>query len=195
MEPFSPLCLLIPSQATDVYGPFTFPTRIDRLRLNPTACVALGAPGAHLPFYSAVTDARFADLSGDVDILSADGSHTLLQLEGLHTTPLSPLTSANDVPFFTEVIWDVDRPGQLKKGEGMHDHSMAMDLERVAHFYFRKLQNSLQHSDRANASWNHTHLLSYVEHCTKSVANGKHRFAKQEWANDTMADIAPILDR
>lgn len=171
------------------------PTRIDRLRLNPTACVALGAPGAHLPFYSAVTDARFADLSGDVDILSADGSHTLLQLEGLHTTPLSPLTSANDVPFFTEVIWDVDRPGQLKKGEGMHDHSMAMDLERVAHFYFRKLQNSLQHSDRANASWNHTHLLSYVEHCTKSVANGKHRFAKQEWANDTIADIAPILDR
>ncbi|OQE15068.1 hypothetical protein PENFLA_c034G04575 [Penicillium flavigenum] len=170
------------------------PTRIDRLRLNPAACVTLGAPGAELPFYSAVTDARFAELSGDVDVLSTDGSHTLLQLEGLHTTPLSPLTSTNDVPFFTEVIWDVDRPGQLKKGEGMHDHSMAMDLERVAHFYFRKLQNSLQHSDRANASWNHTHLLSYVEHCTKSVANGKHRFAKQEWANDTMADIAPILD-
>lgn len=175
------------------------PTRIDRLRLNPTACVTLGAPGADLSFYSAVTDARFAELSGDVDIFSADGRHILVQLEGLHTTPLSPLTSTNDVPFFTEVIWDVDRPTgwQPKKAEDMlpQDRSLGMDLERVAHFYFKKLENSLQRSDRANATWNHTHLLSYAEHCTTSVANGKHKFAKPEWANDTMEHVAPILDR
>lgn len=175
------------------------PTRIDRLRLNPTACAVLGAPGVDLPFYSAVTDARFAELSGDVDIFSADGRHTLVQLEGLHTTPLSPLTSTNDVPFFTEVIWDVDRPTgrKSKKAEDMfpQDRSLALDLERVAHFHFKRLENSLGHSDHANTSWNHTHLLSYAEHCTTSVANGKHKFAKLEWANDTMEDVAPILDR
>ncbi|OQD60396.1 hypothetical protein PENPOL_c024G00628 [Penicillium polonicum] len=175
------------------------PTRIDRLRLNPTTCAVFGAPGANLPFYSAVTDARFAELSGDVDIFSADGRHTLVQLEGLHTTPLSPLTSINDVPFFTEVIWDVDRPTgqQSKNAEDMlpQGRSLVLDLERVAHFHFKKLENSLEHSDRANTNWNHTHLLSYAGHCTTSVANGKHKFAKPEWANDTMEDIAPILDR
>ena len=175
------------------------PTRIDRLRLNPTTCAVFGAPGANLPFYSAVTDARLAELSGDVDIFSADGRHTLVQLEGLHTTPLSPLTSINDVPFFTEVIWDVDRPTgqQSKNAEDMlpQGRSLVLDLERVAHFHFKKLENSLEHSDRANTTWNHTHLLSYAGHCTTSVANGKHKFAKPEWANDTMEDIAPILDR
>ncbi|KAJ5374411.1 Acyl transferase/acyl hydrolase/lysophospholipase [Penicillium concentricum] len=174
------------------------PTRIDRLRINPSACVALGAPGAELPFYSAVTDARFAELSGDVDMFSADGRHTLVQLEGLHTTPLSPLTSTNDVPFFTEVIWDVDRPTlqQRKDTADMlpQDRSLGIDLERVAHFYLKKLEHSLQDSDRANATWNHKHLLSYVEHCTTSVANGEHKFAKPEWANDTMDNITPILN-
>lgn len=176
------------------------PTRIDRLRLNPTACVALGGQGADLPFYSAVTDARFAELSGDVDIFSADEKKTLVQLEGLHTTPLSPLTSANDIPFFTEVTWDFDRPmGRDPKLGGVEmlpqDRSLALELERVAHFYLKKLDSSLQQSDRANTTWHHAHLLSYVEHCVSSVANGKHKFAKPEWASDTMDDIAPILDR
>jgi hybrid polyketide synthase/nonribosomal peptide synthetase ACE1 len=175
------------------------PTRIDRLRLNPSACVALGAPGAELPFYSAVTDARFAELSGDVDMFSADGRHTLVQLEGLHTTPLSPLTSTNDVPFFTEVIWDVDRPTVQQRNEAAdmlpQDRALGIDLERVAHFYLKNLRNSLQHFDRANATWNHKHFLSYVDHCTTSVANGQHKFAKPEWANDTMDNITPILKR
>jgi hybrid polyketide synthase/nonribosomal peptide synthetase ACE1 len=175
------------------------PTRIDRLRLNPSACVSLGAPSTDLLFYSAVTEARFAELSGDVDIFSVDGRHTLIQLEGLHTTPLAPLTSANDVSFFTEYEWGVDRPTgrdfDVDKEMNLHDRSLGLDLERVAHFYFRELDRSLQLSDRANAAWNHTHLLSYVDHCLSSVATGKHKFAKLEWASDTMDDIAPILER
>ncbi|QQK39474.1 Hybrid NRPS/PKS enzyme, putative [Penicillium digitatum] len=175
------------------------PTRIDRLRINPTACITPGPLGAELSFYSTVTDTRFAELSGDVEIYSAHGRNTLVQLEGLHTTPLSPLISTNDVPFFTEIIWDVDRPtgGQTNKAQDMHPegYSLGMDLERVAHFYLKQLETSLQHSDRANATWNHAHFLSYVEHCTMSVTNGKNKFAKPEWAYDTMDIVAPILDR
>lgn len=173
------------------------PTRIDRLRLNPSACASLAAPGANLPFYSAVTDARFAELSGDVDIFSAAGKHTLVQLEGLHTTPLSPLTSANDVPFFTEVTWDVDEPTGSNAITELtaEDYALGLDLERVAHFYFKQLNTSISQSERANAAWNHVHLLSYTEHCINSVASGKSKFAKAAWANDTLGDITPILDR
>jgi hybrid polyketide synthase/nonribosomal peptide synthetase ACE1 len=173
------------------------PTRIDRLRLNPSACAALAAPGATMPFYSTVTDARFAELSGDVDIFSTDGKHTLVQLEGLHTTPLSPLTPANDVPFFTEVIWDVDGPTGTEATTELtsQDHVLGLDLERIAHFYFKKLYSSISRSERAKAAWNHVHLLSYAQHCISSVASGKHKIAKAEWANDTLDDITPILDR
>ncbi|KAJ6080912.1 hypothetical protein N7499_005786 [Penicillium canescens] len=173
------------------------PTRIDRLRLNPSACAALAAPGADMPFYSTVTDARFAELSGDVDIFSTDGKHTLVQLEGLHTTPLSPLTPANDVPFFTEVIWDVDGPTGTKATTKLtpQDDALGLNLERIAHFYFKKLYSSISRSERAKAAWNHAHLLSYAQHCISSVASGKHKIAKAEWANDTLADITPILDR
>lgn len=174
------------------------PTRIDRIRLNPNACIALGGPGADLPFYSAVTDARFAELSGDVDILSSDGRHTLVQLEGLHTTPLSPLTSDNDIPFFTKVTWDVDRPtcpDSTRVEMLPEEHSLALDLERVAHFYFKTLIDSLKETDRTKAAWNHTHFLSYVEHCISLVAHGRHSFANSEWTNDTLDNIAPILDR
>lgn len=175
------------------------PTRIDRLCLNPSLCATRGAPGTYLPFHSVVTEARFSELSGDVDIFSSDGTQTLIQLEGLHTTPLSPLTSANDVPFFTEVTWGVDKPAgrefNVDPGTTSIEHSLGLELERVAHYYFKELNHSLQPPDRANAGWNHAHFLSYVDHCISSVANGQHKFGIPEWTNDTIADIAPIIER
>ncbi|CAG7931952.1 unnamed protein product [Penicillium olsonii] len=175
------------------------PTRIDRLCVNPSACVALGASGSNLPFHSVVTEARFSELSGDVDIFSADGVDTLIQLEGLHTTPLSPLTSSNDVPFFTEVTWGVDKPTgrgfNIDDEMKIHEHSLALDLERVAHFYFKEIDRVLEPADRANAAWNHVHLLSYIEHCVSSVASGRHKYGKLEWASDTIDNISPILER
>lgn len=175
------------------------PTRIDRLCLNPSACAALGAPGAGLPFHSVVTEARFSELSGDVDIFSSDGINTLVQLEGLHTTPLSPLTSASDVPFFTEVTWGVDRPMErefcVDHGTSSIEHTLGLDLERVAHYYFKELNRSLGPLDRANASWNHAHFLSYVDHCISSVATRQHKFGNLEWTNDTVDDIVPIIER
>ncbi|KAJ5327638.1 Acyl transferase/acyl hydrolase/lysophospholipase [Penicillium brevicompactum] len=158
------------------------PTRIDRLCLNPSACAALGAPGAGLPFHSVVTEARFSELSGDVDIFSSDGINTLVQLEGLHTTPLNPLTSASDVPFFTEVTWGVDGPMEgefcVDHGTSSIEHTLGLDLEH-----------------RANASWNHAHFLSYVDHCISSVATCQHKFGNREWTNDTIDDIVPIIER
>ncbi|CAG8923339.1 unnamed protein product [Penicillium salamii] len=175
------------------------PTRIDRLCVNPLACATLGAAGADLPFHSVVTEARFSELSGDVDIFSVDGTDTLIQLEGLHTTPLSPLTSSSDVPFFTEVTWGVDKPigGEFNIDHEMtmDEQSLSLDFERVAHFYFKELDRLLQPADRTNAARHHVHLLSYMEHCISSVASGRHKHGKLEWASDTIDNILPILER
>lgn len=175
------------------------PTKIDRIRINPSCCTALAGPGSHLPFYSSVAAARFAELSGDVHIYSADGRYTVVQLQGLHTTPLTPLTPATDVPMFTEITWAPEEPtGREVKSEISwlpDDCTPSLDLERVAHFYLKKLRSSMSEIEGSDISWRHGHLLSYASHCTSLVASGEHPFARPEWANDTRDDIAGILDK
>jgi hybrid polyketide synthase/nonribosomal peptide synthetase ACE1 len=174
------------------------PTKIDRIRINPSSCAVLARRDTDLHFYSSVVDARFAELSGDVDIFSADGRYTVVQLQGLHTTPLSPLSAATDVTMFTELIWAHEEP----TGRKVHltdllkeELSQSMDFERVAHFYLKDLHSSFQQSDHSEIAWHHQHFLSYVNHCVSLVASGSHPFARPQWAHDTKELISGILGR
>lgn len=175
------------------------PTRIDRIRINPSCCVEKAAPGTLLPFYASVADARFAELSGDVDIYSSDGENTVVQLQGLHTTPLTPLSSATDVPMFTEMTWAPEAPtgleGKINQQWSAEDCAHALDLERIAHFYLKNLHMSISESERSQITWHHMHLLAYAGHCTKLVKSGGNTVAKQEWADDTKESISVVLQR
>lgn len=175
------------------------PTKIDRIRINPFSCVALAGPGSQLPFFSSVADARFAELSGDVDIYSADGKSTFVQLQGLHTTPLTPLTATADVPMFTEITWGPEGPvGRDSEADidwPPADCILALDLERVAYFYLKRLHFLESERGDAEVAWYHRHLLSYASQCTALVRAAKHPFAEPEWANDTTTDISKLLEK
>lgn len=172
------------------------PTKIDRIRINPSCIVGMAGPGTLLPFYASVADARFAELSGDVDIYSADGKHTVVQLQGLHTTPLSPLSSATDVPMFTEMTWLPEEPNvHTGRDWFSEDCTHSLHLERIAHFYLKNLHLSMSDPERSRAQSQHSHLLDYASHCTALVKSGYHPFAKQEWANDTHQTISEIFQR
>ncbi|KAJ5682101.1 uncharacterized protein N7477_002041 [Penicillium maclennaniae] len=174
------------------------PTKINRIRINPSSCVAFARPDTNVRFYSAVASTKFARLSGDVNMYSADGRYTMVQLQGLNTTPLTPLSSATDVTMFTELTWAYEEP----TGRNMYsddwfkeDLSQSLDLERVAHFYLRKLHCSFQQTDHSTIAWHHQHLLTYANHCVSLVASGNHPFARPEWAHDTKETISEILKR
>lgn len=175
------------------------PTKIDRLRINPFGCVDMAGPGMIVPFYACVTDARFAELSGDVDIYSSNGKHTVVQLQGLHTTPLTPLSSSTDVPMFTEMTWAAEQPAGCDRNGDQdwfnEDCAHSVDLERIAHFYLKNLHMSISHKERQQIQWHHYHLLAYAGHCTALVKSGDHPIAKQEWADDTKESISEILSR
>ncbi|OOQ83961.1 polyketide synthase/peptide synthetase [Penicillium brasilianum] len=172
------------------------PTKINRIRINPSCIVGMAGPGTLLPFYASVADARFAELSGDVDIYSADGKHTVVQLQGLHTTPLSPLSSATDVPMFTEMTWLPEEPnGHTGRDWFSEDCTHSLHLERIAHFCLKNLHLSMSDPERSRAQPQHSHLLDYASHCTALVKSGDHPFAKQEWANDTHQTISEIFQR
>ncbi|KAJ3534043.1 hypothetical protein NM208_g7715 [Fusarium decemcellulare] len=175
------------------------PTKIDRLRINLTPCweTTLQA-GAHLPFYSSMANTGGADLSGDVEIHSVDGSHTIIQLQGLHATPLDPSTSENDANIFSELTWGPEIPtGTKVTWEGVEyadDLDLSFLMERVAYFYLRQIDAAFPKGQRDCFEWHHDRLFDYVDHCLKYVASGTHPYAKKEWVNDKKEEILRIID-
>ena len=173
------------------------PTKIDSICINPSGCMNLAGPGLELPFRSSVASSRFSELSGDVDIYSADGKYTVIQLQGLHTTPLAPVTPANDVLMFTEMEWAPEEPTVNDSDQSLStsgDLSICLDMERVAYFYLRRLHSD-ETSTMSSIAPNHEHLITYAQHCAIVVSSGNHPYARSEWSNDTASTISEILSR
>jgi hybrid polyketide synthase/nonribosomal peptide synthetase ACE1 len=89
------------------------PTRIERLAINVEECLRCLPSSSQLPFYS-TSDPQsgtsvMGDLVGDVEIHAASGEQkTLVLLQGLHVTPLTPPSSTNDHKVFLDVTWVPD---------------------------------------------------------------------------------------
>ncbi|KAJ5784606.1 Acyl transferase/acyl hydrolase/lysophospholipase [Penicillium pulvis] len=173
------------------------PTKIDSIRINPTLALELGGPGSELPFYSSVASARFSELSGDVDLYSSDGQCTVVQLEGLHTTPLTPLTVTTDVPMFTEIQWAPEEPtgAEVDVEVDLHDQADILAMERVAHFYLKNLQLSVGETEIPVLAAHHAHLLSYSSHCASIVKSNEHPWVPSRFSDDTATDISRVLSR
>ncbi|KAJ5247638.1 hypothetical protein N7468_002621 [Penicillium chermesinum] len=175
------------------------PTKIDRLRINPKVLSQSATPGSYLPFRSSAITTSFSDLSGDVDMYSSDGVNTAIQLEGLHTTPLTPFSSENDVPMFTKVTWNLEAPAQRKLEtpviEFAADYTLSLDLERISHHYLRRLHQTIPLPENTDIAQHHKYFLKYASYCAAHVQSGSHPFAKPEWADDTADDILKVFER
>lgn len=170
------------------------PTSIDHIRVDPSSFRSTAVPGSRLPFYSSVAEGKFSELSGDVEIYSPDSRSTILQLEGLHTTPLAPLSPATDTPLFTEITWAPERPSVYDLPSapepGSQDYNISLDLERVALFYLKQL--AVQSESIPRISGKLHSLVSYAKHCVTQVESCEHLFAQSQWSNDTTKDIDTI---
>ena len=177
------------------------PTSIDRLRIDPAGIVHHKGSSAssHLGFFASITSNRPTDLSGDVEIHSQDGSTTLVQLQGLRTTPLTPAVPSNDLQLFFKTSWQVDaptgNPGLWEGGENSYDYDLAFAQERVAYYYIRLLNEAIPPSKRSDLEWYHKVFYEYIDHTLAWVNKGTHPFAKPEWSKDTQYDLLKIFER
>jgi hybrid polyketide synthase/nonribosomal peptide synthetase ACE1 len=182
------------------------PTTIDQLRINVWASAQLkGPPGSKLPFYASIRGSQSqGDLAGDVEIHSADGTTTLVQLQGLHTTPLTKPASSNDVKLFFETTWNVEAPvGNQSLWEGSEgavddqsgNFALSFSLERVAYYYVRALGEAISAPERAQLDWHHKIFFQYIDNIVQQVASGTHPYAKTEWSNDSHDVILAIMDK
>ncbi|RYP73786.1 hypothetical protein DL770_007712 [Monosporascus sp. CRB-9-2] len=177
------------------------PTRIDRIRINPSLCGRHWLDAAQVPFVASMSDEaesrEVSGFQGDVDIHDSTGEHTAVQVEGLHVVPFTPASSADDQQQFYATHWvysepNADIPGTYEAS--VQDKKMATILERGSYFYLRQLEDQIPadhpgRSDTYNAAY-----LAFASHTHDLVQQGKHRYAKKEWLNDTLEDILVLSE-
>lgn len=177
------------------------PTMIERLRINLPACC--DPPGSKLPFYATLSSlassimpsSSASVVSGDVEVHSADKKTTIIQLQGLHATPLDRPSPKDDFSLFSEIVWGPATPiASASLGTASVNTEELTTLERVAFHYLKTLVDTFPPSKRAGLEEHHLSLFAYAEHSVDWVVSGTHPFGQKQWVEDTRQDILAIVD-
>ncbi|KAL8840015.1 MAG: hypothetical protein Q9170_001499 [Blastenia crenularia] len=162
------------------------PTGIDCIRFNIPLCAAT-APGSKVQFRSSVAPGDGSDINGNVDVYENDGRTTIIQLQGLHT---KPLTTADDLEIFSEITWEAESPTgndlTLHGDELASERELFATVERVALFYLRNLDEAISRNARQGLVEHQTRLFDYLDHTLGKVK-------RSELAKDTRQDILGLL--
>ena len=151
---------------------------IRRIRINPSLCVIHSNEEVLLSFDTALPDNNPSFIYGDVDVCIA-GKHAMFQMEGVQCVPFSPATSANDTKLFSTMKWDVAFP---------NGDAVAWDGRATIDEYISK-----EHPARSEGPYKG--LFQFASHVHSLVSNGKHRYAKREWADDSLDEILTACKR
>lgn len=176
------------------------PTKIDSIRLNLPACESGLTGGSRSGFRSSVPTGgvELKDINGDVDLYAEDGT-TILQLQGLHTTPLVPPTAGTDLNPFFEFTWgDLEPRGRsliLEGEEARSERILFEDIERAAYFYMRHLDQSIPRGDRIGLPVHQSRLFKYLDDVFRRAERGELEHIVPQWKDDDRDVIQGILAR
>ncbi|PGH23621.1 hypothetical protein AJ80_02402 [Polytolypa hystricis UAMH7299] len=140
-----------------------------------------------------------SEIHGDIEVFSGDGSHGMIQVEGLSLVPFAPASASQDCQLFFHNIWNpAEADGELAVGQSTvpdEEIEFGWVLERVSYFYLRKLVQEITQEDLDKAEWHHHKLLDYAHHVINCVNDGTQAYGKKEWNDDTAADLDAIMEQ
>lgn len=176
------------------------PTGIRSITVNPKLTSISQASRA--PYYAFTTSLDSQDGHGflsNVAVHSAGGRHTVIRMEGIRAVPLEEATPESDRRLFTKVAWGSLAPDAFAAvcGEraSTEDYALAEFLERVAHFYLRRLNDTFSANDRIRTEGQWVGLLGYAHHVVEVVAQGNHVCARPDWTEDDEKTIEKETQR
>ncbi|KXX75016.1 Nonribosomal peptide synthetase 14 [Madurella mycetomatis] len=179
------------------------PASVGRVRVNPALCGAVWtrSPSPSLSFDSASRDlaASSGGFSGEVSAYVSGSPHAAVQIEDVRIVPVAAATVADDTKVFSRMSWvDVHPDAEaaaLRDEIGNDDLEFAAVLERVATFYLRKFDQDVppDHPARSNTALGA--YLNFARHVTNLVKDGRHKFAKKQWLEDTLEDVMAVSAR
>jgi hybrid polyketide synthase/nonribosomal peptide synthetase ACE1 len=174
------------------------PTHIDKIRFNPHANVKDGAVGGEVPFDAYITDSESYEIVSDIELYDVTGVHCLLQVEGLHVSPLSTATSATDRAMFAEMEYAHDQPdASTLKATRVHADPRALEglfPERCMLFYLKQVYDQITPEERETFDEHRVSIYNWAAYLVDLVSKNQHPHLRTEWLNDTIDILRPQMD-
>ncbi|KAF2471756.1 putative equisetin synthetase [Lindgomyces ingoldianus] len=151
------------------------------------------------PLEAVVRDFTNARCNVDINIFSEDNAHTFVMLEGMELMPFTAARPDDDTVLFSSFEYKIDGPnGDAAAANDMltsEDVENAINAERVAFYYLRRLVETITPEQKANTLPHYQHLLRWATHAVNRVKCGKNPFISAKYQLDTEEHIRVILEK
>ncbi|KAH7077443.1 putative lovastatin nonaketide synthase [Paraphoma chrysanthemicola] len=176
------------------------PTFFECIRVNPELCATLPLHSVQLPVRAQLLAPKangVDSIRGNLDILSIDKQHAMIQVQGAAVVPVSTAQVSDDRTVFSYTKLGVAAPdGELALGE-LKPSTTEMELgavrERLAFFYYRKWIHELTEADWTKSEWHFQCLRKSINWTLSLVDAGNHPYILPEWQNDTQTQIDALF--
>lgn len=180
------------------------PSSIDKIRIDPAAlasreyvdedttlldsmCPRNGGSG------TASGEDGNGGFSGCVSVYASGLPRAAIQVDQVRFKPVGAADSSNDRDVFYKMHWVPSQPDGNAAAAGVPvtdlDRSLVFVLSRIAAFYLRQFDEAVPQSHPARSESPLCHYLSYAHHMTNLLKRGEHKWAYQEWLNDTEQEV------
>ncbi|RYC91645.1 Nonribosomal peptide synthetase 14 [Fusarium oxysporum f. sp. narcissi] len=147
----------------------------------------------------AIEERKASKVIVELNLLSEETGDTFLQIEGMELVPFSPATPENDAVLFSRFDYRLASPdGELTAAEYSfrdEDYKMALDSERIAFYYLRRLVETITPEEKANTLPHYRHLVDWAAHVVPQVIDGRNPHIPSSAQKDTHEDIQNILKK
>ncbi|PHH92954.1 hypothetical protein CDD83_3112 [Cordyceps sp. RAO-2017] len=176
------------------------PTSIETVRVNPAVLTSSGyveddyhdlCSTSHAPVEHAEPGAGF---SGDVSLYtsSARESGAAVQVKQIRFKPVGSGASY-DRNVFYKMRWLPAKPDGKRAADKVpvtkQDEELRWVLSRIATFYLRQFDEIVPPDSLARQQSPNCHYLNYARHMTDLLRRGEHRWAREEWLNDSLQNV------
>lgn len=136
---------------------------------------------------------------GDIYLNTDDGTHRIVQFEGVALVPFMRATAKDDAPMFSYLHQEVAAPdGQLAtRGETITEYEAQLyaDMNRVAYWYMRNASLAFPAEERQDLLAHFQQYLRWCDHVVERVSSGAHPGVSVECNSDSSEDVALIVAR
>ncbi|KAI1344561.1 hypothetical protein F5Y15DRAFT_411391 [Xylariaceae sp. FL0016] len=165
------------------------PTMIDSITVNPSACEVGSGVEVPLPFDACLAQDSNSGIAGDVDLYDEDGKNAIVQIQGLHVSPLSRPTADDDRETFAATTWgpaQADLVTDWKEWKlSDDDEKIAAFAERLSLFIVRELYETVKADDTEDSTEHQLAILQWAENIVKATEAGEHPTCIKQWLVDT----------
>ncbi|KAE8150730.1 hypothetical protein BDV25DRAFT_139560 [Aspergillus avenaceus] len=166
------------------------PTLISSITVNPNICQITSGIETPVPFDACLADALDDGIAGDVDLYDEEGKNAIVQVQGLHVTPLTKPTPEDDRDTFANITWNVATPdlATIWTASSFTDdqEKVANFAERLSLFIIRELcETAPVEQIEGHGTQHQRALLEWAQQIVQSTRTGMHATCQRAWLADT----------